>query len=61
MLLLKATHLTSPPHTFHLVNTGYPVQGKNLIVRGWILWGGPPPCLLISGLTLLCDGLSGGH
>lgn len=45
MLLLKATHLTSPSNTFHLVNTGYPVQGKNLIVRGWILWGEPflPP------------------
>uniref|UniRef100_G1QAN7 Synaptic vesicle membrane protein VAT-1 homolog n=2 Tax=Myotis lucifugus TaxID=59463 RepID=G1QAN7_MYOLU len=34
------------------------VGGKNLILRGWILWGGLPPCLLISGLTLLCDGLS---
>lgn len=37
MLRLKATHLTSPPHAFRLVNTGYPVQGKNLIVEGWIL------------------------
>lgn len=31
MLLLKANHLTSSPHTFRFVNTGYPVQGKNLM------------------------------
>lgn len=43
--MLKATHLISPPHTFHLVNTGYPVQGKDLIVRGRVLGGEPslPP------------------
>lgn len=31
MLLLKANYLTPSPHTFRFENTGYPVQGKNLM------------------------------